>query len=110
MNNFVSANNSQMETLKPGVQRRILWLENLMTVVIDFEFPMKEPDPFHTHMHEQITYVAEGEIWFFIEDEKSRLAKGDMIKIPAGAKHTIQTITPHVRLIDSFSPVREDFI
>lgn len=110
MDNFVSTNNAPVEILKPGVQRRILRLDNLMTVVVDFEFPMRDPDPFHSHPHEQTTYVAEGETWFFIENEKFRLAKGDMIKIPAGAKHTIQTITPHVRLIDNFSPAREDFI
>ncbi|MCL1822190.1 MAG: cupin domain-containing protein, partial [Prolixibacteraceae bacterium] len=75
-----------------------------------FEFSMDGPDPFHAHPHEQITYVADGETWFFLEDEKFLLAKGDMIKIPADARHTIQTTAPHTRLIDCFSPVREDFI
>ncbi len=98
------------EIVKPGLKRRIHYLENLMTVVIDFENPMTEPDPPHSHPHEQITYVAEGELWFYIGNEKFRLQKGDMIKIPSEAEHTIQTLTPNVRLIDSFSPIRTDFI
>lgn len=102
--------NSVPETIKPGLKRRFIHLENLMTVVIDFEHPMSEPDPPHSHPHQQITYVAEGELWFFIGDERFHLRKGDLIKIPSGLMHTVQTLTPHVRLIDSFSPVREDFL
>lgn len=98
------------ETIKPGLSRRLIHLENLMTVVIDFEHPMNEPDPPHSHPHEQITYVAEGELWFIIGDEKFHLRKGDLIKIPSGLMHTVQTLTSHVRLIDSFSPVRKDFL
>ncbi len=98
------------ELVKTGLKRRIHYLENLMTVVIDFEHPMEVPDPPHSHPHEQITYVAEGELSFFIGDEIFMLNKGDMIKIPSGALHTVQTIAPNTRLIDSFSPIREDFI
>lgn len=98
------------ETIKPGLKRRLVHLDTIMTVVIDFENAMNEPDPPHSHPHEQITYVAEGELWFIIEEEKYRLQKGDMIVIPAGKPHTVQTLVPNVRLIDSFSPVREDFL
>lgn len=98
------------EIIRTGLNRRLLSLDNLMTVVIDFEFQMNEPDPPHSHPHEQITYVAQGELWFFIGNEKFRLQKGDLIKIPSGMMHTVQTISPNVRLIDSFSPVREDFL
>ncbi len=101
---------SQPEIVKPGLQRRITHLENIMTVVIDFSNIMGEPDPPHAHPHEQITYVAEGELWFFVGEEKYLLVKGDMVKIPSGMPHTVQTLTPNVRLIDSFAPVREDFL
>jgi quercetin dioxygenase-like cupin family protein len=102
--------NSVPETIRPGLKRRLMHLDNLMAVVIDFEYPMNEPDPPHSHPHEQITYVAEGELWFIIGEDKFHLTKGDMIKIPSGLMHTVQTLTPDVRLIDSFSPVRKDFL
>jgi quercetin dioxygenase-like cupin family protein len=99
------------EQIANGVFRKVVHLEQLMMVVIDFTGgPMNEPDPPHHHVHEQITYVAKGRLKFFIEDSETELREGDTITIPSGKKHTIQTLTPEVRLIDSFSPIREDFL
>jgi quercetin dioxygenase-like cupin family protein len=92
-------------------ERRISHLKNLMVVVCDFtNGPASQPDPPHSHPHEQITYVAEGEMFLFLGEEKHHLVKGDTFSVPSGVPHCIQTITSHVRLIDSFSPVREDFL
>jgi quercetin dioxygenase-like cupin family protein len=97
--------------IAPGVYRRITYLDNLMVAVIDFTGgPMKEPDPYHSHVHEQITYVASGRLKFIIEGDEKELQEGDTITIPSGRKHTIQTLTPDVKLVDSFSPIREDFL
>jgi quercetin dioxygenase-like cupin family protein len=97
--------------IAPGVFRRVTHLDNLMLVVIDFTGgPMKEPDPYHSHIHEQITYVVSGRLKFIIEGYERELQEGDTITIPSGKKHTIQTLTPEVRLIDSFSPIRQDFL
>ncbi|MDF1573222.1 MAG: cupin domain-containing protein [Bacteroidales bacterium] len=94
-----------------GVFRKIATMEHLMVAVIDFTGgPMKEPDPYHSHEHEQITYVVSGRLKFIIEGEVSELQAGDTITIPSGKSHTIQTLTPEVRLVDSFSPIREDFL
>lgn len=101
---------STPEVINPGVKRRLMHLENLMMMVIEFENPMSEPLPPHAHPHEQISYIAEGELWFFLDEEKFLLTKGDMVKIPSGVMHTIQTIAPNCRLIDSFVPIREDFL
>lgn len=98
-------------TIKPGLSRRIAHLENLLMAVITFENgPMAEPDPPHFHLHEQITYVAEGELWFFIGNEKHKLGEGDIFLVPSNQPHTVQTISKKVVLIDNFSPVREDFL
>lgn len=99
------------EKVKEGFERRITHLDNLMVVVCDFtNGPMPQPDPPHSHPHEQITYVAEGEFYFFIGKEKHHLTRGDLFSAPSGVPHCIQTISKHVRLIDTFSPVREDFL
>ncbi|HYX09995.1 MAG TPA: cupin domain-containing protein [Bacteroidales bacterium] len=103
----------QAKPQHPGenIERHIIHLDNLMTAIIDFSNgPMREPDPPHHHPHEQITYVAKGELYFFIDKERYHLEEGDAISIPSDIPHTIQTISKEVRLIDSFSPVREDFI
>ena len=72
------------EKVSGGYERRIAYLENLMVVVCDFtNGPAKNPDPPHSHPHEQITYVAEGELEFFKGDVKYNLSKGDIILIPS---------------------------
>ncbi|MCX6334593.1 MAG: cupin domain-containing protein [Bacteroidia bacterium] len=99
------------EKLSPTFERRIAHLKNIMTVVCDFtNGPAREPDKPHSHPHEQITYVAEGELFFFISDEKHHLTKGDIFTVPPEVPHCIQNISGFVRLIDSFSPIREDFL
>ena len=91
--------------------RTIVHLENVMVVICDFSNgPMKEHDLLHSHPHEQITYVAEGEIIFYRDGEEHLLKKGDLITVPSGVKHCIKTLTENARLVDSFSPVRKDFL
>ena len=99
------------EKISPGYERSIAHLENLMVVICDFtNGPMKSPDPPHSHPHEQITYVAEGELFFFVGEKEHRMVKGDIITVPPGVAHCIQTLSSHVKLIDSFHPVRKDFL
>jgi len=99
------------EKVSPDFERSIAHLENLMVVVCDFtNGPMKEQEPPHSHPHEQITYVAEGELELYKDNVMFNLVKGDIILIPSGIPHCIRTLTPHVKLIDSFSPVRKDFL
>ncbi len=99
------------ERMSPVFERRIVHLEKIMTVVCDFtNGPAAEPDKPHSHSHEQITYVAEGELYFFMGSEKHHLVKGDIVTIPPDIPHCIQNISGFVRLIDSFSPIREDFL
>jgi quercetin dioxygenase-like cupin family protein len=99
------------EKISSGYERTIAHLENLMVVVCDFtNGPMKHPEPSHSHPHEQITYVAEGELFFHKEEKVYRLAMGDLITIKPGVPHCIQTISAHVRLIDSFQPIRKEFL
>jgi quercetin dioxygenase-like cupin family protein len=95
-------------------QRRTRYLahtDNLMMAVIDFnDGPTSEPDPPHSHPHEQISYVASVEINFFLEDEPVRLGPGDMFTVPANVPHTVQLLSEYVRLIDTFTPIREEFL
>jgi quercetin dioxygenase-like cupin family protein len=62
----------------------------------------------HHHIHEQITYVLEGELQMVIG--------GINYLVTAGMVHVIPSDTPHsaiaktdVKVIDFFSPCREDY-
>lgn len=104
-------NESKSVEISKNVFRKTVHLNNIMTAVIDFtNGPMQEPDPPHAHPHEQISYVAEGELMLFINDEKIKLTKGDIFYVPSNVSHTVQILTEKVRLVDSFSPIRKDFL
>ena len=108
----LKASDTKMHEVKPGVHRRLIHTNDLMTVVIDFtNGPWSEPEPPHHHVHEQITYVAEGEIIFFCEGESdTKLKAGDMFSVPPDKKHTIQLLSKTAKLIDSFNPIRQEFL
>jgi quercetin dioxygenase-like cupin family protein len=100
------------EVFRERCERRILHTSHLMTVVIDFNNgPWDSPDPMHAHPHEQITYIAEGELLFLAEGQDPRpMRAGDLFAVPSGQPHSIQLLSPSARLIDSFNPIREDFL
>jgi quercetin dioxygenase-like cupin family protein len=96
---------------REGAERRLGYLGELMMVIVDFsDGPKDEPDPPHSHPHEQACYVAEGEILFLMEDQQVRLGPGDVFLVPSGKPHSIQQLTRHVRLVDCFTPIRQDFL
>jgi quercetin dioxygenase-like cupin family protein len=100
------------EKIQERFFRSIINTDHLMVAVCDFtEGPWDEALPDHSHPHEQVSYVAEGEILFFCEGEPDRLlSAGDLIAIPSGIRHTIRLVSKKARLIDSFHPIRKDFL
>ena len=98
--------------LSSDIERRIIHTNNLMLVVVDlYDGPTEAPDPFQHHVHEQVSFIAEGEILLFEGDKESvPLKKGDMFAMPSDVPHTIQRLTKHVRIVDSFTPIRAEFL
>ena len=91
--------------------RYLTHTEKLMMVVIDFnDGPTAEPDPPHHHPHEQISYVVAGELVFYLDGEPTKLGPGDMFTVPPNVPHAVQLLSEHVRLVDTFTPLRQDFI
>lgn len=64
--------------------------------------------PLHQHPHEQITYVIEGRFEFTVGDETTVLGPGMAALVPSGVPHGGTTLTA-CRVIDVFSPAREDY-
>ena len=63
----------------------------------------------HSHPHEQIGYLINGEIVLVIGQQEYRLLPGDSWAIPSGAVHSVDVIQP-AEIIEVFVPVREDFL
>ncbi len=100
------------EVLREGLQRKIINTGKLMSVLIDFtDGPWGEAEPPHSHPHEQTCYIAEGEVIFKQEGEPDQYLKaGDLFAVPSGKLHTIQLLSKTARLIDNFTPLREEFL
>ncbi len=108
---FVFAADTTPTSPAPGRSRYLAHTSHLMLVVFDFDDgPAAQPDPPHAHPHEQVSYVVEGEVLFFLDGQSAHLKPGDMVTIPAGVPHCLQPLTAHARLIDAFTPIREDFL
>lgn len=84
---------------------------NVMMVVFDFDDgPQSEPDVPHQHPHEQVSYVVEGRLLFFLDGVPHEMSAGDMMTVPPNVPHGVQLLTAHARIVDAFNPVREDFL
>ena len=96
-------------TTPDGAQRRVLaYGDNLMLVQFTFEAGVASWE--HSHPHEQVGYVVDGEIDFLMEGHAAvRLCKGGSYYVPANVRHYIVTHAPAV-LLDAFSPARDDFL
>ena len=91
--------------------RYLAQTDHLMMAVIDFnDGPTDAPDPPHSHPHEQVSYVATGEIIFYLDSEETKLGPGDIFTVPPNLPHSVRLLTQHVRLVDTFHPIREEFI
>lgn len=54
---YVEADSLSIVQVNPNVTRKMAHLDDLIVTLIEFSNgPMAEPDPFHSHPHEQMTY------------------------------------------------------
>lgn len=65
--------------------------------------------PLHQHPHQQCSFVLEGEFEMTVGEETKRLTKDTFAVIPGNVPHGGKAIT-NCKLIDLFSPVREDYL
>ena len=108
----IKETDNSAETLRPGLQRRLAYEGQLMVAVLDFsDGPWEKAEQPHFHPHVQVSYVADGEVIFYCEDEPDQhLKAGDIFQVPSGKKHSIKLLSPTARLVDAFNPLREDFL
>ncbi len=63
----------------------------------------------HHHPHIQATLVQSGRFSFTVAGETFEVGPGDCFIVPPNAEHGCQCLEPG-RLIDSFTPRRDDFL
>ena len=104
---FLDVEGRATKELAPGVQARTFWQDQMMVAIVDLE-PRSEV-PTHQHPHEQAGSVLSGELSLTIDGETRTLTQGDTYLIPGNVEHSATTGEMPARVMDVFSPVRDEY-
>lgn len=90
----------------PGYRAKFIHAQD-MTLAY-WEVEAGAPLPEHSHPHDQIANVLEGEFELIVAGESRQLVPGQVAIIPGGTPHSGRAVTA-CRLLDAFQPAREDY-
>jgi quercetin dioxygenase-like cupin family protein len=105
---FVDADDCKAKAIFPGVQIRTAAGSQMMLSVVYFE-PNSVVES-HSHPHEQVGILLEGELTFTIGDQTQVVSPGQMWCIPGGVPHRVVAGPKRAKALDVFHPVREDYL
>ena len=92
----------------PGIKRQLMAYDGqLMMVKVLFE--KGAIGTMHAHYHSQATYVVSGKFELTIGDQKKVIGPGDGYYVAPDELHGCVCLEEGI-LIDTFSPVRADFL
>jgi quercetin dioxygenase-like cupin family protein len=104
---FPDLNNRAIKDLLPGIHARTFWGDQMLMAVVDLD-PLAIVPP-HRHPHEQCGVILQGDLEFNIAGEVRMLHAGDLYLIPGGIEHSVIAGAESARVLDIFSPVREEY-
>jgi quercetin dioxygenase-like cupin family protein len=73
------------------------------------DLPADSVVEWHSHVNEQMGVVISGKVKFQIGDEEKVLGSGDMYRIPGGVRHRVTPVETPAKVIDVFTPVRDEY-
>ena len=91
-----------------GVRRRVL-AHRPELMMVEFEFAKDAVGSLHSHPHVQASYVAAGRFRVTVGDLTQELAAGSSFIVPPNTVHGVLALEAG-RLIDAFTPRRDDFL
>ncbi len=99
-------NDIKTQEIRPGFFGKLIHGENSTLAIWDIKKGSVLPE--HHHVHEQTTYLFEGELEMVIGGQKMLFTPGMVHVIPSDVPHSAIAVTD-VKVIDVFSPAREDY-
>jgi len=98
------------EPVKGGISRRLISGKGVMIAHV---YLKKGDDvPQHSHMNEQITYILQGALQFWLGPEGDRevtVRAGEVLVIPSNLEHRALALEDTLD-VDVFNPPREDWL
>ena len=105
---IVQSADRQSRELQPGVTHTVLsYCDQLMLCEVTIDQGVTFPE--HGHPHTQAVYVISGRVRFTLGDQVYEFEAGDSCLIEPDIVHGLVALTD-ARVLDAFTPVREDFI
>jgi quercetin dioxygenase-like cupin family protein len=93
----------------PGGSTRRVILETPELMLVEFTFEAGGIGALHHHPHIQTSYIAEGTFEVTIDGKTETIAAGGGYIVPSNLVHGVKALT-RGRLIDAFTPRRDDFL
>jgi quercetin dioxygenase-like cupin family protein len=100
-------NSIELEDLNPLLQRQFVVGQNVMVARVLLKKGCVVPE--HSHHNEQITYILEGALKFWIDGKEIVVNAGEVLTIPPHMPHKAEAVENTVDL-DIFNPPRADWI
>ncbi len=100
-------NSVELEDLNPLLQRHFIVGQNVMVARVLLKKGCIVPE--HSHHNEQITYILEGALKFWIDGKEIVVNAGEVLTIPPHMPHKAEAVEDTVDL-DIFNPPRADWI
>jgi len=96
-----------LEDLTPLLQRQFVVGQEIMLARVLLKKGCIVPE--HSHANEQLTYILEGALKFWIDGKEIVVRSGETLCIPSNLPHRAEALEDTVDL-DVFSPPRQDWI
>ncbi len=103
---FFNLDQMDAKELVPGMKARFIHSEKMTFAYWDIAAGASLPE--HSHPHEQVANVIEGEFSLTVNGETKTLGPGSVVIIPPHATHSGKALRKS-RVLDVFHPVREDY-
>ncbi|KAB7531622.1 cupin domain-containing protein [Flagellimonas olearia] len=96
----------QSKEIMPGYHGKLVHGDTISWAFWRVEKDAEVPE--HSHHHEQIMHVVEGDFKFTLDGNTAVYRSGDVVVIPSNSPHSGKALTA-CKLMDVFSPVREEY-
>jgi quercetin dioxygenase-like cupin family protein len=97
----------EVEALNPLLGRHFIVGQNVMLARVLLKKGCIVPE--HSHHNEQVTYILEGALKFWIDDKEIVVNAGEVLTIPPNMPHRAEALADTVDL-DIFNPPRADWM
>ena len=105
---FAQPGEGETVVLAPGNTRRVL-IHTPELMQVEFTFEKGGVGALHSHPHIQVSYIAEGSFEVTIDGTTQVVGAGGSFIVPSGLVHGVVALEKG-RVVDVFTPMRQDFV